>query len=164
MCLWRSVVIRAILFLFGWWVLAEGSFDQPWLIGLGVVVAVVASLALFPHGNQRWKPWRVVVFVPWFVWNSILGGFDVAIRAFSRDMKLDPGIVPIQLQYGEMPSLLLAWVVSLLPGTACVLWREKEMEIHILDRKSDPMPKVHELERKLNRMAEEFDKPDPSKR
>ena len=155
MCVWRSVLIRIFLFSLGWWVLAEGDLKEPWLISVGVGAAVVFSMFLFPPVFHGWRIRKVLAFIPWFIWNSILGGIDVARRSLSKDMRLEPKVVKIQLHHGEIPSLLLAWVVSLLPGTACVQWRGSGMSIHILDEKSDPLPKVQELERKLSEMVDE---------
>ncbi|MGB5609610.1 Na+/H+ antiporter subunit E, partial [Eudoraea sp.] len=117
--LWPGILRSGFLFALVWWVLAEGE-SASWWVGVPVVVVVATASAVltFPT-NMVW--FELFRFVPYFLFHSLLGGADVAWRAFHPDMPVDPQEVEytIRLPAG-LPLVFMANTVSLLPGTLSV--------------------------------------------
>lgn len=148
------LVLRLFLFSLIWWVLAEGVIREPLFPVIAVIMAVAVSLPLWPPRSWRWHPLEVLRFIPWFLWNSILGGFDVAMRACRPSMQLQPEIVEFESSIGKNPTLLFVWTVSLLPGTACIrIDNDTQLKIHILSNSPEIIAKLHELERRLAKLC-----------
>jgi len=148
-----ALVFRFILFLLVWWVITEGRIREPFISLSCVALAAGISLWLWPPLSCRWNLLQILRFLPWFLWNSILGGVDVARRAFQNQMDLKPGIIPIKLTLTEKPRLLFAWTVSLLPGTACITMNGDTLYIHALDVRTSTEGKLRELELRLGKLC-----------
>jgi multicomponent Na+:H+ antiporter subunit E len=128
-----SIVTRLVLFGGLWWALTEGDRYNWWFGLVMVVLATMASTAMQPPG--RWRPLALLRFVPFFLRQSVLGGVDVARRAFSREMPHDPGFVEFPIRLPDGPArVLLANTMSLLPGTVSVELRDGSLRLHALDR------------------------------
>ncbi len=128
-----SIVVRLMLFGGLWWALTEGDPYNWWFGLIMVVVATLASSAMQPA--VRWRPLGLLRFIPFFIRQSVLGGVDVARRAFSPEMPNDPGFVEFQVRLPVGPSrVLLANTMSLLPGTVSVELRDTSLRLHALDR------------------------------
>jgi multicomponent Na+:H+ antiporter subunit E len=122
----RSVLARGLWF-FGFWLLLAG----PWVgrpgaeLATDLVVGILASawaawvsLRLLPPvpGRLRWGALgRLAVH---FIWQSIIAGVDVALRAFHPRLPLHPGFLahPVGLPPGPARSAFGAFS-SLMPGT-----------------------------------------------
>jgi multicomponent Na+:H+ antiporter subunit E len=142
-----SLVSRALVFTVLWVLLSKNGW-QDWPLAVAVVAAATASsLALWPAGERVWR-WRPLLgFAPFFLRESLVGGVDVARRAFSPRMPLQPELreIPLRLR-GEGARVFFAWTVSLLPGTASVRLGEDRLRIHVLDARLPSGRKVRELE------------------
>ncbi len=129
-----GVLLRAASFLIAWWAFTEGSWKE-W--GVAVVVVLAASLASFhilPLRSWRWSLTGLALFVPYFLWQSLLGGLDVAWRALHPRMPLKTGLIDYTLRLpGDLPRVFLAWTVSLLPGTASVSLDGDRLTVHVLN-------------------------------
>ena len=146
-----AVVIGRLLgFTLMWWVLSEGRWQDPMPILAIIVIATFCSLRLWPTGMWKWRPLNVLAFLPWFLWQSLCGGFDVARRAYQIQPSLRPEIVSMTIHLRPESACLFAWIVSLLPGTACIHKEGGAFEIHLLD--ADSLPKVRELEKRISRL------------
>ena len=147
-----ALVVRLMLFALTWWVIAEGQLREP-LISLScILIAAGVSVWLWPPLDWRWNALHILRFIPWFLWNSILGGVDVARRAFKFRMDLNPGIIEIKSRLTERPRLLFIWTVSLLPGTASISLEGETVYIHALDVRVGTKEMLRELERRLGRL------------
>ena len=149
-----SFALRFVAFFAAWWIMAEGRLSEYTLPFVFILIATASSRGLCPPRVWRWNALAVVRFIPWFLWNSFLGGLDVALRAFRPSMPLKPEIVDLDVEVSEKPGLLMAWVVSLLPGTACIYLEGKKMRIHVLDTRKSTMDKTRDLERRLGKLCE----------
>lgn len=130
----RAAALRAGAFALLWWILAGGSAYQPLLAALSVAAAAAASLALVPPGAWRWTAGGAVRFLPFFLRESLLGGLDVARRAFSRHPPLRPGIVDFRTALPPGPSrVFLMNAMSVLPGTLATGVRGATIRVHVLD-------------------------------
>ena len=152
--LWRSLLALAL-----WWVLAEGNLQG---LGFGLAFALLAALASLRLLPQT--PWLNVSrllawlrFIPFFLLQSLLGGIDVARRAFHPRMPLYPSIIsyPLGLAKG-WPRVFFLNTVSLLPGTLAVKLEGDTVRIHLLDGRGDPMSALRQVEA---RVAALFPKP-----
>lgn len=109
---WRTSTV-----LFVVWLLLSGW--QAWAVGAGVAIAGgIAGAALAPGTPSTWRPWRLPGFLGYFLKESLLGGLDVARRAFARRVDVAPCFAhyPVALPSGP-PRTLMVSMVSLLPGT-----------------------------------------------
>lgn len=148
---WSTVASRGLLFSILWWILTDGSVPS-WTIGApAVIFAVMTSVALLPPVPLAWR--GLFHFVPFFVWRSVLGAVDVASRAFHPRVPIDPLIIdyPLRLPPG-LPQVIMANIVSLLPGTLSTTLDGRTLQIHVLDGRVDPMTGLQELEQRVAQM------------
>jgi len=125
--LWRTSLLAAL-----WLVLAEGDLSGWWFGAPVVLLAVYLSLRLLPP--VRLKPLALLRFFPLFVWLSLGGAWDVALRALRPSRPLQPGLADFETRLDEgLPRIFFANVVSLLPGTLSADLRDSTVVVHLLD-------------------------------
>lgn len=122
----RAALLRAAGFT-GFWLLLA----RPWELalaeaaladlGVGLVAAALAtgvSLRLLPPAPGRLRPGALARLVGRFLGQSIVGGLDVARRAFDPRLPLKPGYLrhPPHLPDGTQRAVFGA-LTSLIPGT-----------------------------------------------
>lgn len=152
------IASRAALAAVGWCTLT-GGVTEGWLVGLpAVAVAALFSawllptLALFPLGAIR--------FAGFFLRQSLLGGIDVARRAFMRRPPLSPAVVAYDFRVAsELERVMLTNTVSLLPGTLGADLDRERLHVHVLDDGRDVRGELELAER---RVAELFGRPLPA--
>jgi multicomponent Na+:H+ antiporter subunit E len=146
--LWRALLALAL-----WWVLAEGNMQG---LGLGLsfaLLAALSSLLVLPasptdNGLARLLSW--LGFIPFFLWQSLLGGIDVARRAYHPRMPLYPAVITYPLGLAEgWPRVFFLNTVSLLPGTLVVKLEGNTVRIHLLDGRGDPIPALRQIEERV---------------
>jgi len=131
----RVAVLRAMGF-FVFWIIITGS--RPADIAAGAVAALVsawASLRLLPPGPSRVRPSGLARLVLRFLCRSVVGGVDVARRAFDPQLPLQTGFVvyPVSLPRGPARNMFTT-LMSLLPGTLPADATEKGgLLVHCLD-------------------------------
>jgi multicomponent Na+:H+ antiporter subunit E len=145
----RSIAVRAAGFAALWWVLAEGRLEDPWIAVVCLGIALAVSLRLLPPGTWPFRPRGLIGFIPFFLLRSVQGGIDVAHRAFRPAMPLHPEIVTHRLRGSPLQAILLAWIVSLLPGTASVRLDRNVLHVHVLDSKLPIRKNLRDLERRV---------------
>ena len=145
-----GVVLRAASFIVAWWAFTEGSWKE-W--GLGVVVVIAAALASFhilPLRSWRWSLWGLTLFVPYFLWQSLLGSIDVSLRAISPRMPLNPYLRTYKtILPANLPRVFMVWTISLLPGTASVDIQGDQLTIHVLNDDDLFTERMQHLERRI---------------
>jgi multicomponent Na+:H+ antiporter subunit E len=140
-----SLMIRVCVFALLWWSLTGSSRD--WLLALVFVTGAAAS-SLMLYAPIPMRPLGLVRFIPFFLISSLQGGMDVARRAFSPTMPLQPGLISYTLNLVHpVAKVIFVWVVSLLPGTASVHLEDDILCIHVLDLNLDHPQKLQNLER-----------------
>ncbi|MCB4821315.1 Na+/H+ antiporter subunit E [Roseicella aerolata] len=136
---WRTAAWRTVLFASLWLILTEGDAGA-WLPGLlAAAAAAWASLRLLPPQQAgRVRLPALAGLVLRFLRRSVLAGLDVAWRALSPRMPLDPGFVacPLRLPPGPACNAFTA-ELSLLPGTLAAGMAGGRLTIHCLDRRQD---------------------------
>jgi multicomponent Na+:H+ antiporter subunit E len=145
--LWRLAIFTLL-----WWILTDGRADA---LVFGIAFIVIAALLSSAFKDKRQgtnAPARVALpalarLIPFFVYHSLSGGVDVAIRAFKRPLPLTPDLVDYPLRLPAGPAtVLMAGLVSLMPGTLAVIG-EGRLRVHVLDRSSDFWRELQTLER-----------------
>ena len=118
------------------WEIIAGWSSRSWVMGsFAVLVSTAVALSLRPREARSLRWSGTLRFVPYFFLQSVRGGVDVARRAFSPGMQLEPLLVehPLSLPPGAA-RLFLVNVVSLLPGTLGADVRNDCLVVHALDR------------------------------
>ncbi len=144
---------RTLLALWLWWILAEGE-GGGWGFGLAfALLAALASLPLLPPAP--WPPLGPTLrgllrFIPFFLWQSLQGGVDVARRAFHPRLPLAPAIIhyPLSLAPG-WPRIFFLNTISLLPGTLAVSLQGDRVQVHLLDGRGDPHKALRQVEERV---------------
>jgi multicomponent Na+:H+ antiporter subunit E len=99
-----------------------------------VGLATYVSLALLPPPRWRFRWQALPSFALFFFHQALLGGIDVAWRALHPQLPIKPGFLRHPLHLEPLAArLLMAWTVSLLPGTLSVELETDCLEIHSLN-------------------------------
>ena len=114
----RAAVVRGAGLLAFWVVLiGVGAGD----IVVGLVTAAGAtwvSLRLLPAGTGRLYPVALGTLALRFIWQSVVGGWDVARRALDPRLPVRPGFVAYAVGFPPGPARnVFTTLTSLLPGT-----------------------------------------------
>ena len=138
-----------------WWVLTAGD-PASWILGVPVVVlSAVAAVVVAPPARVRVSPSAIAAFLPFFVWHSLSGGFDVARRALSWRLDIQPDLVTYQLRRLPLegpPRVVFLNILSLLPGTLAADVSGDSIHLHVLTAP----PRMDDLERLEAHVARMF--------
>lgn len=130
----RSALLRGFLLTAGWWALTGGD-TSSWTVGVPVVaLATAVSVVVHPPRPEQWTILGALRYAVFFVWGSLLGGFDVALRAIRPSMPISPGLLryPFRLPPGA-PRALFRITLSLMPGSLGThMDNEDELVVHVL--------------------------------
>jgi len=141
---------RILMFALLWLILA-GTDPTSWIIGVpAVMLAAVYARRLAGAPPADLSAPGIVRFVPYFLWQSLLGGLDVARRVLRPRLRIAPGFhrYPLRLTNPAARVFFLD-SVTLLPGTLSADMREGVIELHALDAAADPAPALADLERRV---------------
>ena len=129
-------LFRVSVFSLLWLLLVNGAMNS-WVIGVPMVLlATTVSIKLLPETPISFI--ALLNFIPFFLWHSLLGGFDVAKRVFYPKVAISPAIFNYRwrLPLG-LSRVFMANTVSLLPGTLSVELNKEYLQIHVLDDSID---------------------------
>jgi len=148
---WPSIASRGMIFSLIWWILTDGAVSSWWIGVPAVLLAVTVSTALIPPVPLIWH--HLLRFVPFFLMHSLLGGVDVARRAFHPRLPIAPDLItyPLRLPAG-LPQALMTNIVSLLPGTLSAVLDRNVLQVHVLDRHKDVQSELQAVEQMIARM------------
>ena len=146
-----TIVSRGVLFSIIWWILTDGATLSWWIGVPAVSLAVITSAALLPPVPFVW--YELLRFTPSFLLRSLLGGMDVAWRAFHPAMPIAPDLVeyPLRLPPG-LQRVFLANTISLLPGTLSAELGENCLTVHVLDGRKDISSEIGAVEQRVARI------------
>jgi multicomponent Na+:H+ antiporter subunit E len=114
----RVAGARAVFFL-AFWLMISGWALADLPVGLAAVAgATWVSLRFLPPIGPRYRPGAIASLTASFFRQSVASGTDVAWRALSPSLRLEPGLVacPLRLPAGGKRSAFCA-LSSLMPGT-----------------------------------------------
>ncbi len=144
-----TISFRLLAFTLLWTIVSAADFDEPLMVAAIVILATITSLYVLPRGSWRLRPSGCLAFVPWFLRHAIIGGWDVARRAFSPAMPLNPAVTEFKTDTSEAQKALFAWCISLLPGTATLSVGDDALIVHVLDQSLDVQGNLRELEARI---------------
>lgn len=129
------IVFKRFTLLYGLWLVITLNAPSAYLVG--IVVAATAtgvSLRLLPPKPHRVRFAALLRLAPAFAWSSLLGGLDVARRAFDPRLPLNPRWIryPVRLPAGGA-RVALGNELSLMPGTLAAGGEGDTLYIHCLD-------------------------------
>lgn len=149
----RSALLRAAAFFIFWLVLMQSLKPADIAIGaLATIVATRASLHLLPPATGCLRFGSLLLLLPHFLWQSVVAGLDVARRAFTPGLLLQPGLVSCPL--GFEPGLArntFATITSVLPGTVSCDQVDGALLYHCLDTDQPVVEQLWEEKRLLAR-------------
>ena len=131
----RAGTVRALLFFVLWLVIDQSAKPANLLFGIVATAgATWTSLWLLPPDTGRVRIGTLLLLLPRFLWQSVVAGIDVARRAFSPKLPLNPGFVdyPVDLPRGSARNTF-ELISSLLPGSVPTNETEGLIEYHCLD-------------------------------
>lgn len=130
----KHVWFISLMLLALWLILAEGAIASL-LFALPVLfLALWARLMMpTPLALNHLRPLSLLLFVPYFISRSVLGGLDVAWRALRPGTHIDPAlfIYPTMLRT-EGARVFMALVASLMPGTLACQAGETSLQMHVI--------------------------------
>lgn len=137
---------RAFAFAILWAVLSDGD---GWGIGVPVVLVATAAtwhvppvVGLSLAGFLR--------FLPYFFWNSLRGGFDVAVRALHPGLPIRPALERYPLRLDSTAArVVMANTVTLLPGTLSAELDGDILRVHVLNEPDGIATMLQTLERRV---------------
>ena len=130
----RAALLRFVLIGAAWVVLTGGSTSYWGLALLIILASTVTSMLSMPVGAWRWSLPGLARFIPYFLWQSLVGGIDVSRRAFSPSLPIQPGILTYKLRIPPGPErVFFANSLSLQPGTAVASLEGDLLVVHALD-------------------------------
>ncbi len=131
-----------------WWILSGGSLES-WLIG-GPLIVWTAWRSLVIWTALPFHSGALLRFMPFFVTQSLVAAVDVAMHALRPAMRLRPAMVrvPLRLPSGA-PQVVLANVITLLPGTLSAELQAGQVVIHALDHELEVTDHVRKLEARV---------------
>ena len=133
-----------------WWLMTQGD-ASAWVIGLPTVLLAVMSITQAQrHVLSRFSVSGLMKFIVLFLGESVRGGVDVARRVLGPTLRIRPGFVNYRTRLTDPHArVLLISCISLLPGTLAAHMKRDQIEIHLLDLDTDPVPGLHQLEQSI---------------
>lgn len=125
---------------------------------VGAIVAIVVSYfssLFFAREDGVWlfKKFRfvnLIIFIPVYAWELIKANFDVAMKALSPKLDINPGIVKITTDLNSDYGLsMLSNCITLTPGTITMdIYEEDDknvLYIHWIDAKTENTEEASEI-------------------
>ena len=146
-----------LVFILPWTLLTEGNTGS-WAIGIVVVpLATWCAMRLFPpvgkdaeRADRTVRIGALVRFIPFFLEQSLKGGWESALLAIHPERRVHPGFMryTTRLPPGR-PRLYFVNFISLVPGTLSADWRGNTMTIHALDSRADNFEALRQCETRI---------------
>lgn len=155
-----AFVARALLFAGGWLVIA-GADPAGWIIGVPAVIAAAWAQGRLSEGTGAGlSPWAAARFLPYFLFESLRGGIDVAARVMRPRMRIAPGLSEYRTSLRHPAArVLFTNSISLLPGTLSADARGALIRVHSLDASQDTNADLQRLERRIAALFRETTPP-----
>ena len=131
------------IIIFSFWLLLSGVLDSfhiiSGLISTGIVTKFTYDMVYVSetgHHNVI-KIIRFFIYLPWILYQIILANFDVAKKALSPTMPIDPDFVTFNsFLQGDLSKTVLANSITLTPGTVTVDIDGDEFLIHAISKEA----------------------------
>ena len=132
-----------------WQVLHWGD-PASWVVGLPAALGGAIAAAALPSSPRfRINPYGVLTFAAFVARGVLRGAVDVGVRSL-RPETLSPGFIPYRTDLPEgAPRRLFALFITLMPGTLTVRLDGAHLTVHALDRSTDALGDLRELEQRI---------------
>lgn len=148
-----AILRRSVLFALLWWILTEGRAGSWGNGAIAVAGALGASLYLLPPSAGRISLAGLFAFLGYFIWNSVLGGAQVALLALRGRLALQPGILELQLVLRPgAPRILMVSALGLMPGSLGVHLDGDRLRLHVLDERMPIAAQAQALQARIARI------------
>jgi multicomponent Na+:H+ antiporter subunit E len=133
------------------WFLLSGDDWASWLVGLPVaVLATWSGVQLRVSSQSQFNLLGLFKFLPYFVWESVLGGIDVVSRVVRPKMRIAPGFLEYRMRLTQLSARrLFVNSLSLLPGTLAADLDGACLRVHALDLSMDLNQQLEQLEQRV---------------
>jgi len=120
-------MLATFVTMYIFWLLNSGRLE-PFYISMGIVCAAFVSVLFESHfvmlrniGESLKILARFLAYVPWLMWQIVLANWDVAKRAISPSMPIDPRIIAVDSHLrSTLARVTFANSITLTPGTITV--------------------------------------------
>lgn len=120
--------------LLGFWIVLTGASIDGIPFGLAAAAGGAVLGDRLARGSSRIKLSRLPILAPGFLYRSLVGGLDVAWRAFHPTLPIRPGWLTYQSAMPEgAPRVMLSGEVTMMPGSLVAGSRRGELLVHALD-------------------------------
>lgn len=122
----RFAKILTFIILSSFWILLSGIFDLFHIISgtISCIIVTLLSHDLLVKGKSKnglLKTIRLILYIPWELWQIVLANIDVAYRVLHPRMPIDPLIIEFETPLrGEFSQVTLANSITLTPGTITI--------------------------------------------
>lgn len=140
------LMVRVLGFA-GLWAILSGG--EGWVVGVPAILIATAAVPLITPAS-RWSLPGLARFIPYFLWNSLRGGVDVAARALHPGLPIDPAVLHYEMRLDSTAArVLMANAVTLLPGTLSADLQGNVLSVHVLNASSPVMDMLDTLESRV---------------
>ncbi len=126
-----SGMLAIFVIMFVFWVLMSACIRPGHCdyirIAIGMFCAAIVTLIshdLLLAGSENMnlvKTWRLLLYIPWELWQIVLANFDVAYRVLHPKMPIDPRIIEFDTSLrSDFALTTLANSITLTPGTITI--------------------------------------------
>jgi len=139
-----------------WWLLA-GADPASWVIGIPAILAAGWSAArLRASSGSSLSVAGLLLFLPYFFWESLRGGTDVMLRTLAPRVRIAPDTAEYRMTLRSREArVFFANCLCLLPGTLAADLRGERIDLHLLDAREDSSRELRRLERAVARVYSE---------
>lgn len=146
------ILKRTVLFFILWLILTGADAQALWM---GAAASVLAAWAVARGPALRIRYPQAALFGLWFFGQSFKSGLDVARRALSPALPLNPAVIEYDCAPLSSDGIrLFAALVSLMPGTLSVGIRQTRLSVHALDGCADVSGDLDALKTRLMRVTQ----------
>ena len=141
-----------VMILAALWLVLTGGDASSWLVGAPVIVIAVISFRRVagPQDGVQLNWFGIVRFVFFFLWRCFTAGMDVARRALSPTISLEPALIERRIGLPQGASrVVFASVINLLPGTLSAGLEDDRVTVHVLDGRHDFERELRVVERRV---------------
>lgn len=136
-----------------WLLLNEGDLSSL-IVGVpAALIGVALSRRLPAAARSRVSARGLLEFIVYFLWQAVVGGWDVARRALGPHCQVQPGFVAYCMSLPEgLPRAVFLDTLTLLPGTLSADVQGEEMRMHVIDVDAHSQEQIKELEHRVARL------------
>jgi multicomponent Na+:H+ antiporter subunit E len=118
------LITFVVMYLF--WILLSGIFDALHL-GAGLICSAIVAfishdLFVKDGGLETGKFFKLLIYIPWELWQIVLANLDVAYRVLHPKMPIDPRVIEFETTLrSDFALVTMANSITLTPGTITII-------------------------------------------